>query len=57
LSPDPPPLTIKLLERAREILDPHQPESLAAEIKNELDRFWEEVKSGFKISDHVQRSA
>ena len=30
-----------ILEKAREILDTHQPEPLAAEIKNELDRIWE----------------
>ena len=45
----------KLLEKAREILNTHQPEPLAAEIKNELDRIWENVKSDFKTADHVQR--
>jgi len=31
----------KLLEKAREILATHQPEPLAAGIKSELDRIWE----------------
>ena len=35
----------KLLEKAREILETHQSEPLAAEIKNELDRIWENTKS------------
>jgi len=35
----------KLLEKAREILDTHQPEPLAADIKNQLDRIWEDTKS------------
>jgi trimethylamine:corrinoid methyltransferase-like protein len=35
----------KLLEKAREILDTHQPEPLAADIKDQLDRIWEDTKS------------
>jgi trimethylamine--corrinoid protein Co-methyltransferase len=34
----------KLLEKAREILNTHQPEPLAAEIKDELDKIWENVR-------------
>ena len=33
----------KLLEKAREILATHQPEALAAEITNELDRIWQDA--------------
>ena len=35
----------KLLEKAREILATHQPEPLAAEIQNELDRIWEKANA------------
>lgn len=35
---------------AREILDTHQPEPLAAEIKNELDRIWQDVKKVKEIN-------
>jgi trimethylamine--corrinoid protein Co-methyltransferase len=35
----------KLLEKAREILKTHQPEPLAAEIKNELDRIWQNARA------------
>ena len=34
----------KLLEKAREILDTHQPEPLAADIKDQLDRIWKTLK-------------
>lgn len=34
----------KLLEKAREILATHQPEALAADIKKELDRIWEDAQ-------------
>ena len=35
----------KLLERARDILATHRPEPLAAEIKNDLDRVWNNTKA------------
>jgi trimethylamine--corrinoid protein Co-methyltransferase len=38
----------RLLEKAREILDTHQPEPLAAELKNELHRIWEKTKTKFQ---------
>ena len=38
----------KLLEKAREILNAHQPEPLAADIKNELDSIWEGVSTARK---------
>jgi len=38
----------KLLQKAREILETHQPEPLAAGIKNELDRIWEKARAEFQ---------
>ena len=38
----------KLLEKARGILDTHQPAPLAADIKTELDRIWEDVSTARK---------